>query len=176
MGFVVTADSSPVYDTFGFADYWGCAEWIQWWNALNKKYGKDGADYVWGAAWLDGLSNSAGGNGTAPGSSWIIDSVPLDCRTLDGNFKTFIDGNENIYNVVYSGIGGLIAKPLGLGVSIINGAVKIGSDVVDTATTTSKILKYAIPIAVVVAILLMAYIAYETIQEHHGRKKQTQEN
>lgn len=40
VGAAITADSTPLLDGWGWADYWGCAEWMQWHQANVSKYGK----------------------------------------------------------------------------------------------------------------------------------------
>lgn len=159
--FNINASSQPVYDAWGFGEYWGCAEWIKWYNELRKVYTREESDYIWSKAWLDGVSSISGGNGTAPGSNYISDSVPLDCRTFDSNFKDFLEKNPNLKSAVFSGIGGLIAKPVGLTVSVVNGVVTFADNTLQTATTTSTILKYAIPILVIILFIFLIIFTYK---------------
>lgn len=161
VNWTITASSQPVYDSWGFGDYWGCPEWIEWYNQLKAVYGAQNADYIWSKAWLDGVSSISGGNGTAPGSNYIVDSVPLDCRTFDSNFKSFLASNTNLNAAVYSGIGGLIAKPVGLSVDVVNGVVKFGSNVIQGATTTSSILKYAIPALIIILFIFLIIFGFK---------------
>lgn len=150
--FYITADSSPVYDSFGSADFWSCEDWMKWREELGKKYSPQESDYLWSKAWLDGVSVSSGGRGEAPGSGYVFDSVPLDCRTFNTAFKDFLDANPNLKSAVYSGIGGLIAKPIGLSVDVVKGVVEVGSNIVSGASNASKILKWVIPIILIVVI------------------------
>lgn len=143
--FSITSESSPLYDSFGTADFWTCEDWIKWRAELGKKYTSTEADYIWSKAWLDGVSVSAGGTGEAPGSGYVFDSVPLDCRTFNTAFKDFLNNNPNLRSAVYSGIGGLIAKPLGLGVDVVKG-------VVEGVSNASKALKWIIPIVLIIVI------------------------
>lgn len=153
--FNINASSQPLYDTFGFADFWQCDDWILWYNELLKVYSSDESDYIWSKAWLDGVSSVSGGNGTAPGSNYIIDSVPLDCRTFNTNFKAFLEKNPNLKSAVFSGISGLIVKPIGLGVDVVNGVITFGTNTVSGITSVSTILKYAIPITVIILFILL---------------------
>lgn len=157
----ITPSSQPVYDAWGFGDYWNCLEWMEWYKQLRTVYGASESDYIWSKAWLDGVSSVSGGNGTAPGSNYITDSVPIDCRTFDSGFKDFLSKNPNLNSAVYSGIGGLIAKPLGLGVDVVNGIVSFGSSAVKTVTNTGTVLKYAIPAAIVVLLILLLIFVYK---------------
>lgn len=152
--FNITADSTPLYDSWGWADYWSCSDWINWHKALRSKHGLDKANKIWVDAWLDGLSGAAGGRGIAPGSNWAIDSVPLDCRTFNTEFREYIKSHKALYDAVYSGIGGTIAKPLGAGSDVIEGVSSgIGS--------LSKVIKYAIPVLAIIATVYVGYIVYK---------------
>lgn len=44
IGATITADSQPLLDGWGWGDYWGCADWIQWHQLVKAKYGKDEAN------------------------------------------------------------------------------------------------------------------------------------
>lgn len=153
--FSINASSQPVYDTFGFADFWQCEDWMLWYSELRKVYSQQDSDYIWSKAWVDGVSSVSGGNGTAPGSNYIVDSVPLDCRTFNENFKSFLNANTNLKSVVFTGIGGLIAKPIGLGVDVINGVITFGSNTVKGITSVSTILKYAIPVTILILFIVL---------------------
>lgn len=150
--FYIGPDSSPLYDSFGSADFWTCEDWMKWRAELAKKYSSVESDYIWSKAWLDGVSVFSGGTGEAPGSNYVLDSVPIDCRTFNTNFRDFLDANPNLKAAVYSGIGGLIAKPLGLGVDVVKGVVEIGSNIVSGASNASKTLKWIIPVVLIVTV------------------------
>ncbi len=168
--FTITASSQPVYDAWGFGTSWGCEDWIKWYIELRKVYTPTQSDYIWSKAWLDGVSVVGGGNGTASGANYITDSVPLDCRTFNNNFKNFLNTYPNLKSAVYSGLAGLIVKPIGLGVDVVNGVVKFGEDTISGITTTSTILKYAIPTVIVVLIIFLLIFVYK----YSDKKIQTQ--
>ena len=42
--FVITADSSPIYDTWGWSPYWDCNDWITWHKSMVVKYGRPEAN------------------------------------------------------------------------------------------------------------------------------------
>lgn len=109
----ITADSKPDYDAFGWDSHWNCDEWVDWWEAMEKKYSAAEADSRWSAAWLAGLSRSSGGKGTAPGSGQFFDSVPVECRTFSPRFSNLLRERAVLYETVYRGVGGFVAKPLG---------------------------------------------------------------
>jgi hypothetical protein len=152
--FDITANSTPLYDSWGWADYWNCTDWINWHKALRKQYSLDTANKIWVDAWLSGVSVAAGGKGTAPGSNWAVDSVPLDCRTFNSEFRDYIKNNQTLYAAVYSGIGGTIAKPLGAGADVVEGVSSgIGN--------LSKVIKYGVPVLVILTTIYVAYVVYK---------------
>ncbi len=48
---MITAESTPNYDEWGWDDYWGCAEWTIWHMRLKEKYGLSKAKEIWLTAW-----------------------------------------------------------------------------------------------------------------------------
>jgi len=38
--FVITADSVPILDSWGWSDYWQCSDWIKWFNLKKKNTGQ----------------------------------------------------------------------------------------------------------------------------------------
>lgn len=152
--FDTSATAVPLYDSWGPADYWGCNDWINWHKSLVNAYGVDKANEIWTNAWLDGLSSIAGGRGKAPGSNYIVDSVPLDCRSFDSGFRNYIDKFPVVYNTVFSGLAGFIAKPIGGSVAVLQ---NVGSGI----TNVSKVLKYLLPVVIIVFTGIVAYKFYK---------------
>lgn len=152
--FTINADVTPLYDSWGTADYWGCTEWINWHKAMVQKYGLQVANDKFVNAWLDGLSVVAGGRGNAPGSNYIVDSVPLDCRSFNTEFRNYIKNNETLYNVVYSGIAGTIVKPIGATVDVVE-------NVSSGVSNVSKVFRYVLPAAILVIAVIFAYRIYK---------------
>lgn len=168
---MINANSIPVYNysylanlaSFGgsavYTDavrnepVWTCENWISFFAALKNEYGEEQARDTWTKYWLMGLSKSAGGQGDPrAGSGYIYDSVPLDCRSFNTAFRAFIQ-KYNLSDVVYKGLGN-ITKPIGVGVDVV-------SNVSDAAVTASKVIKYVVPIGIVVITLLITYRIYK---------------
>lgn len=143
--FTITADSKPVYDKWGFweGSYWGCEEWRLWYFALKKKYGKDEARIIWVQAW----------EAQEPLSS------PIDCRTYNTIFKEFIKA-EGLADAVYSGLSGLVFKGINVGVEATGDIIEGAGAVVEGVGTTSKALKYLIPVAFVVVLIGVGAYSY----------------
>jgi hypothetical protein len=159
MSFTITADSIPIYDTFGFADYWSGSDWVLWHKELLKKYQTDRANQIWADAWLDGVSVAGGGRGKVAGSGLVFDAVPVGDRTINPIFRDYLKANEFLYNAVYVGIGGLIAKPLGAGVDVVTGAS-------GGITSISNMVNYigkALPVIGVVGGIILVYVAYRNL-------------
>ncbi len=148
--FIITADSTPVYKDWPWSDSWDCADWIK----FRTKYTAEESDYLWSKFWLDGVSRFSGGTGAAVGAGYVTDSVPLSCRSFDSSFKAFLDQHPNIKSAVFSGIGGLIARPISLSVTVVDEAGNIIGNTVTGAANASATLKWLIPVALVAAVII----------------------
>lgn len=161
MAFIVTADSKPLYDSFGTAPYWGCREWILWHKELLKKYQKDQADSIWVDAWLAGLSKASGGNGTAEGSGIFFDSVPIDCRSFNQEFKDYLEKNPSLKSAVFEGVAGLVGKATSTAAT----AWTSGSDIIDNifkgAKNASSTFRWLIPLILFMILLTVGIIVYK---------------
>ena len=150
------ANSAVFTDAVRKETVWTCADWITFFKALNAKYGEKQAKDIWSYFWNLGTSSGAGGAGDIrAGSGVAYDSVPLDCRTTNADFRAFIS-KYNLTDVVYKGLGN-IAKPLGLGTDVI-------VDVSSAITTSGKILKYGIPILLLTGGILLVVYGYKKVQ------------
>jgi hypothetical protein len=119
-----------------------------------QKYGLQKANQRFTDAWLDGLSVVAGGRGNAPGSNYIVDSVPLDCRSFNSSFRDYISKNQALYDVVYSGIAGTIVKPIGAAVDVVE---NVGGGI----SNVSKVIRYGLPIIIILIAGIYAYKMYK---------------
>ncbi len=146
MTYNITADSSPDYDDWGWDDYWQPQDWIVWHRAMKAKYSLDEANKRFIDAFLKAGSFAASYN-------W---------RSTDTEFKKYAKAN-GFYDSLFSGIGGLIGKVASLGGSVITTASDSGSALVENAgqaatnlsesiTNTSKVLKVLIPVVVVLVV------------------------
>ena len=143
---------------------WDCNDWVNFHKVLVTDKGKQQADSTWVNYWLMGLDQAAGGKGDADaGSGWVVDTVPIDCRTFDNNFSTYIkkSGNEALASAVFSGIGGKIGE-------LESGTVTIGENIGGGITGISgaiggagKALKYVVPGLIIVGGILISLWAYK---------------
>jgi len=50
-GLDITAQSLPDYDDWGPDQYWGCTDWMVWYDRLKEEHGKNEARIIWKSAW-----------------------------------------------------------------------------------------------------------------------------
>ena len=50
-GLDITAQSLPDYDEWGPDQYWGCTDWMIWYDKLKDEHGKTEARLIWKSAW-----------------------------------------------------------------------------------------------------------------------------
>jgi len=136
---------------------WTCADWITFFNALKDKNGEASAKEIWSWWWNLGLSKSAGGMGDGrAGSGLVYDSVPLDCRSFNSDFRTFLD-KYKLSDTVYKGLGN-ITKPIGVVTDVVG-------DVGSAISSTGKILKYGIPILLIAGAGLLIWYGVRKVQK-----------
>ena len=116
------ADSTPDYDEWGPDSWWTSNDWLTWHKALKAKYGLEQANVKFITAW----------------EKQGIGAAPLDARSFDSNFRAYARAN-GFLDALFYGLGSLV-KPIGTATDIIEG-------VTEGVSTTSRLLKYAIPVA-----------------------------
>ncbi len=146
--FLITAESVPVLDGWGFDDYWLCNDWITWHKLMKDKYGLDYANTKLITAFE---SQSIGASG-------------IDCRSLDGNFKQYAKDN-GFYDALFTGIGGLLASGISAGQSGSSAVTGGIENISDTAKDTTKYASYIIPIALGLILLAITYAIINNINK-----------
>ena len=149
---------------WGLGDYWGCADWITWHKALIRKHGEKRADIIWANAWLDGVSTAGGGRGTADGSNAVFDSVPIDCRSFNAEFRTYVNNRPVLKSAVFSGLGGFIGGIVSNGVKIVSGGADVLGGAAEGASNFGKMLRWAIPTLIVTAAVFVGYRVYKEVK------------
>jgi hypothetical protein len=122
---IITWDSKPDYDGWGWDDYWSCADWITWHKELVKKFGKDKANQLWLTAWQqqDPFESNY---------SW--------CK-YDTAFSNYLK-SQGI------DVGHLLSKVINTGGNVIE-------NVGEAADSTTKILKWVLPVALIAGGVLL---------------------
>jgi hypothetical protein len=145
-------DAKPLYNSNilafwnWFDTVWNCNDWIVWHQSMVKKYGTASANTKWLKDW----------NNLATGSSAI------DCRSFNTAFRTYAK-KVGLYDSLYSGLG-VIAEPIGAGTDIIGGVSNAASGLGGAVGTTGKILKIAIPLLVIIAIVFVVIYANKKLK------------
>jgi hypothetical protein len=138
--FEINADSTPILDGWGWGDYWGVNDWIDWHKANVKKYGLNVANEK-----LIKEYHKA-----------TMFAASYDWRTFNPTFIKYAKEN-GFYNALYSGLGGLIAKPLGSAVNVVNKAAEVVTTGTDKA---AGILKFSINNILLIAVLILVLLYF----------------
>lgn len=138
----ITENSVPDLDDWGWDDYWTCSDWTAWHKIVKDKKGKETADSLFLRYWnLQGALSHA-----------------LNCRTFNSDFRDYTR-KEGLLSKLYDGAPYM--QPFGVGTDVINTAGDVINAATDTVSTTAKILKYAIPVALVGAMVYGAYYIFK---------------
>lgn len=145
--FTITADSQPVYDKWGWweGEYWYCIEWMEWFYAMEKKYGKKEARLRWAEGWNNQEELSS----------------PIDCRSSNTIFMEFLK-KEDLWDIAHEGVGGLIVKTGTGAKETVEGVAEGAAGLIEGAADTAKALKYILPIAFVLVLVGVGAYSYKT--------------
>lgn len=124
---VITADSIPDLDDWGFDEWWGCSDWVAWHKANKQKYGTAVANQKFAEYW----------------NKQTMGSGALDCRTFNTDFRNYVAAND-LSDIVYesAGLFGLLLKPIGAGSDVVTGVSR-------GVSTGAKIMRVLIPAALI---------------------------
>lgn len=145
--YVITADSKPDLDDWGWDDYWGPEHWIEWHKKMKAKYGPDEANQRFIIAYHEASFGAAS----------------FDWRTVNSTFKKYAKDN-GFYDALYDGLGGLLGKVASVANSVVRTSADASETVIDTAgnvvenagdalTNTTSILKWVIPAIVILLVI-----------------------
>src|SRR3990167_8354248 len=109
--YIITADSEPDLDEWGYDDYWLINNWIEWHKMMKKKYGVEIANSRFIQWWN---KQSSGAN-------------PIDARSFNSVFRNYAKENKFLDNL-FSGASWV--KPIGAGTDIISS----GSDAISNVS------------------------------------------
>ena len=130
--------ATPDYDDWGWDDYWGPTEWMQWHKAMKEALGKDKADYNFAAAWEKMLTVNG------------LGASVLSARSFNADFRKWAK-SEGLLDALYGGVAWI--KPLGTLTDVASGAADAGSALPDIATSAVKWAGLAIGIGLGLAAL-----------------------
>jgi len=135
--FAITADSKPVLDGWGAADYWTLADWRRWHERMVAKYKKDFANKQFRYYW----------------NSQTADMNPYNWGKYD---KVFVDYLKK-YGI---DISNFLSKILVGTTSAVGSAGEVVETAGESAEKTAKILKLVIPSVVIVLVIIVIIVIY----------------
>lgn len=139
VGEVITWQSQPNYDNWGWDDYWDCWQWKEWHVALESHYGLAVANQIWVAAWLDQ-------DGTANPFNW--------CK-YDSDWVDYFESKG-------LDMGHFLSDLFGAGTNLGEGAADLVDGVASTASTIGSVLP-------IILIGTGLYLGYEYYQNYKKR-------
>lgn len=143
----ITAESKPVYCWFGGSDCWTCDDLILWHKLMTDAYGKDEAN----TRFISSFTND---------TPTVCEQ--LDCRSFNSNFREYFK-KVGILDSLYSGIG-VLAKPIGFTNDVGGSIADILSNTVGGAANTSKVLKYLLPILLVIGAIVLIWYSVKRLK------------
>ena len=142
---VISADSIPDLDDWGWDSFWGCDEWVKWHKALRQKYGLESANQIFAEWW----------------NKQTFGAHALGCRTIDSDFRTYVR-SVGLWEIVWQGAEGLkyLLKPIG---TVIQTGEVIGTGAARGLQTAGKGLKFLIPIATIALLVGLGIYGYRMV-------------
>lgn len=138
--FVITSQSTPDYDDWGWDDYWSCADWITWHKAMVKDFGKDYAN----TKLIKAYHQNA------------VLAHHVSCRSVNAAFKDYAKKN-GFYDQLFTGLEGVVVKGGAALVNVADSALNVTDSLADNAEDVAKssltITKYLLPIILVLVII-----------------------
>jgi hypothetical protein len=135
MIFSITADSTPALDTWGWADYWSCQEWMQWHRLNVQAYGRDVANSKFISAWS-----------------------AQDAFASPYNWCKYDSGFTNYFKQQGIDLGNIFSQVINAAGNVVDAA----SNVTQTASNATDVLKWALPLAVIAALIIAGMWGYKT--------------
>lgn len=134
MSFTITADSIPARDTWGWAPYWSCTQYRQWHELNVNAYGAQTANQKFIDAWsqLDAFDSNF---------NW--------CK-YDSDFANYFES----YGI---DVGHILSHAINSAGDVVDAA----GNVVDSANNTTNVLKWLLPMVVIIAAIIALNYAYK---------------
>jgi len=139
-GELITENSTPNLDDWGWDDFWTCVDWINWHKVMKAKKGKEYADSQM-ILWYGKQTNFA---------------HALDCRSFNSAFRDYFRKEG-----ILSSLENIITKPLGAATDLVSAGSNVVSNVGRGAENVSKVLRIGIPILIGVFGVIGIMYAYK---------------
>jgi hypothetical protein len=104
---LITWNTAPDYDEWGYDTFWSCDDWINWHKRLAEHFGEATATEIWNYAFKQTTNLSSN----------------LDCNSFNTTFRAYVK-QHNL--AVYKD---LITQAMGATVDVVGGAIDTTSNV-----------------------------------------------
>lgn len=144
------ANATPVFDDWGWGDYWSMNDWLTWHNALVVAYGEPIANDFFVNTWLSE-------------NSWLNEFGDERATWLDFNtsFRDYLRNHQtstglSMLDALTSGniismVVGFAADTVSGAGSVVTGALDTAAGATDATTGATKTLKWLLPALLIVA-------------------------
>lgn len=150
---MITWQSKPDFDEWGFDTYWNATQWMEWLSALSAHYGQANGALEFYNAWMSR-------------SGWFeaLGDVRADMVSLNGHFRDYVaqytlPGGTNLLAALEDTVE--LSGVMGAGTDVVNDAGEILDNVTDTLKNTTNTLTWLVPVAIIAALILVGYIFYK---------------
>lgn len=158
---VIPYDAKPDYDDWGPDSFWDLGTWVGWHRGLVKKYGrtldKPGGYPIADKIWLDAWTKQTAG------------ASPTMAILQPSRFKTETDYIKKFpllykYTNLQKAVEQFNPAEVGYsGVDAVGNVIEGGTDAVKGIGNGLKVLKYAIPVVLILSIGTFMYIGYKKL-------------
>lgn len=130
----ITADSIPVLDEWGWDDYWGVYEWIDWYNKVKAKHSKVYADTLFKIYWnkQDTFAN------------------PYNWAKYDSDFRAFLSKEG-----LLSSVTNVFADVVSAGTNVVSSGASAAQNVAEGVESAAKTTKYILPVLLIVVVVIV---------------------
>lgn len=139
-GEIITENSTPNLDDWGWDKYWNANDWMEWHKIMKSKKGKVYADSTFISWW----------------NKQTFGASPADAVTFNSRFREFLK-KEDLYDAVAN----LIQKPIGAVNDLISSGSNVVSQTGETAENFGKVLRIALPAMAIVFGIGLSIWAYK---------------
>lgn len=140
--------ATPLFDEWGWGEYWDMNDWLAWHTALKEAYGQPAGNDAWVNAW-----NSRSGFFRTFGDvrgDWVAFNTTFRNHLQNHKTSTGITMLEAIQNPV-----GAI---MGTGTETVGSVGESLGNVGTTLTNTTKTISWLLPVALVAAIAVAVFL------------------
>jgi len=127
----ITADSTPVFDKWGYDTFWGCEHWVLWHSKMAEKYGIKHANDTFLLNWEQNTFGASVG----------------DCTTFNPAFMAYAK-KAGFYTALFSGIA-FLTYPIAVVTDLVYDAGKIIDNAGNSIVNVSSMLRWLAPVLVV---------------------------